>query len=130
MSRERSASCKRALWRKLKHVVGLGSPLPCLYTNGIKTRRRWKACVQSEGCELTGVTMTWWDSSNGWSAAVEGYRLGGTESSWKAWSSALGWGKERKSFGVEQWLKRAWSSQRSSISTILIHCILDQLACK
>lgn len=29
-------------------------------------------CVWSQGCDLIAVTETWWGSSHGWNAAVEG----------------------------------------------------------
>jgi len=32
-------------------------------------------CAHLQGCDLTGITETWWDSSCDWSAAMEGYRL-------------------------------------------------------
>ena len=69
-------------------------------------KQELEVSLQQQGYDLTGITKTWWDGSHDWSAAVEGYRLfrkgrmgkqGGRvalyvmESSWNAWSSALGW---------------------------------------
>ncbi|GAB0187672.1 hypothetical protein GRJ2_001232500 [Grus japonensis] len=34
-----------------------------------------ETCVCLQGCDLIGITETWWDSSYDWSVGMEGYRL-------------------------------------------------------
>ena len=64
-----------------------------------------ETCACLQGCDLIGITETWWGGSEDWSVGMEGYRLfskdrqgrrgrGVTSMSMtrgNAWSSAWGW---------------------------------------
>ncbi|PKU49639.1 nipped-b-like protein [Limosa lapponica baueri] len=56
----------------------LGTQLKCLYTNtrsmGNK-QEELEAIVRHESYDIVAIMETWWNESNDWSAAMEGYKL-------------------------------------------------------
>ncbi|GAB0180798.1 hypothetical protein GRJ2_000545100 [Grus japonensis] len=55
-----------------------GAQLKCLYVNAWSMgdkQEELETCVCLQGCDLIGITETWWDSSYDWSVGMEGYRL-------------------------------------------------------
>ncbi|PKU48789.1 mitochondrial fission process protein 1 [Limosa lapponica baueri] len=58
--------------------VALGGQLKCLYTNARsmgKKQEELEAIVWHESYDVVAITEMWWDESNDWSAAMEGYKL-------------------------------------------------------
>ena len=55
-----------------------GAQLKCLYTNAWSMgnkQEELETCTLLQGCDLIGITETWWDRSYVWSVGMEGYRL-------------------------------------------------------
>ncbi|PKU47917.1 rna-directed dna polymerase from mobile element jockey-like [Limosa lapponica baueri] len=61
-----------------QRVAGQLAQLKCIYTNvrsmGNK-QEELEAIVRHESCDVVAITETWWDESNVWSAAIDGYKL-------------------------------------------------------
>jgi len=55
-----------------------GTQLKCLYANADNMGNKQeeiKTCACLHGCDLIGITKTWWDGSYDWSIGMEGCRL-------------------------------------------------------
>ncbi|PKU48935.1 adaptin ear-binding coat-associated protein 1 [Limosa lapponica baueri] len=55
-----------------------GTQLKCLYTNARNVgnkQEELEAIVRHESYDVVAIMEMWWDESNDWSAAVEGYKL-------------------------------------------------------
>jgi len=58
--------------------VRLTAQLKCIYTNACSMgnkQEEMEAIIRQDGYDLVTVTEMWWDDSNVWSAAMDGYKL-------------------------------------------------------
>lgn len=64
--------------KALKLLLGIGM-LGCLSEMHLhkhmgNKQEELEACIQLQGTDLIGITGIWWDSSQDWSAVLDGYR--------------------------------------------------------
>jgi len=69
--------CGVRLWNRelcgSNSAASSGAQLKCLYTRN--KQEELEMCTHLRGCDIIGITETWWDSSYDWSIGMGGYRL-------------------------------------------------------